>query len=52
MPKYEVGVELKCLIYKKIEANSYDEAVEQAIAETTLEEVDGFTCDCVGCFEI
>ena len=52
MPKWCVSVELRCLLDKIVEAETYEEAEEEAIAATTLEDCDGFTADAVCCFPL
>ena len=50
MPKFCVSIELRSLVDKIVEAETYEEAEEEAIAEVTLEDCDGFTADAVCCF--
>lgn len=52
MPKFCVSIELRSLVDKIVEAESYEEAEEEAIAEVTLEDCDGFTADAVCCFPL
>lgn len=50
MPKWSVLVELRSHVDKIVEAETYDEAVEEAIADTDLDDCDGFTADAISCF--
>ena len=50
MPKFCVSIEVRSLLDKYVEAETYEEAEGEALAETTLEDCDGFTADAVCCF--
>lgn len=50
MPKFCVSIEVRCLLDKYVEAETYEEAEEEALAEVSLEDCDGFTADAVCCF--
>lgn len=52
MPKFCVSIEVRCLVDKYVEAETYEEAEEEALAEVTLDDCDGFTADAVACFSV
>ena len=52
MPKFCVSIEVRCLLDKIVEAESYEEAEEEALAEVTPDDCDGFTADAVCCFPL
>ena len=52
MPRFCVSVELRCLVDKYVDAETYEEAEMEALAEVSLEDCDGFTADAVACFPV
>ena len=51
MPKFCVSIEIRSLLDKYVEAETYEEAEEEALAGVSLKDCDGFfTADAVCCF--